>query len=55
MDNQGPNNNNNGNPNGGNGGGNGGKDNRNSQIIMAFILVSLVVLFRYEHGNESGQ
>lgn len=40
MDNQ--NNNNNGNQNGGNGG---GKDNRNSQIIMAFILVSLVVLF----------
>lgn len=45
MDNQGPNNNNNGNPNGGNGGGNGGKDNRNGQVIMAFILVSLVALF----------
>ncbi|MBO5524814.1 MAG: ATP-dependent metallopeptidase FtsH/Yme1/Tma family protein, partial [Roseburia sp.] len=55
MDNQGPNNysngnnnyNNNGNGggNGGNGGGSGGKDNRNGQLIMAFILVSLVVLF----------
>jgi cell division protease FtsH len=61
MDNQGPNNyngynnngsnggnngNNNGNGGGNNGGnGNGGKDNRNGQILMAFILVSLIVLF----------
>lgn len=51
MDNQGPNNNyNNGNNSGGgngggNGGNNGGKDNRNGQIVMAFILISLVVLF----------
>lgn len=56
MDNQGPNNYNNGNNNynnnGGNGGGgngnnggNGGKDNHNGQLIMAFVLVSLIVLF----------
>ena len=51
MDNQGPNNNyNNGNNSGGgngggNGGNNGGKDNRNGQIVMAFILISLVALF----------
>ena len=42
MDNQGPNNNSNGNPNRG---GNGDKNNRNSQMIMAFIMVSLVALF----------
>ena len=34
----------NGGPGGGNGG-NGGKNNRNGQIIMTFILISLVVLF----------
>ena len=53
MDNQGPNNYNNGNNNynnnGGNGGGgngnNGGRDNHNGQLIMAFVLVSLIVLF----------
>lgn len=55
MDNQGPNNyNNNGNNsgggnnkgnNGGNKGGDGGKGNRNGQILMAFILISLVTLF----------
>ena len=54
MDNQGPNNYSNGNNNynngnnGGNGGGNGGdggKNNRNGQFVMAFILVSLVILF----------
>lgn len=56
MDNQGPSNsyNNNGNNNGnnGNGGNNGGgnnggggKGNRNGQIVMAFILVSLIALF----------
>lgn len=56
MDNQGPSNsyNNNGNNNGnnGNGGSNGGgnnggggKGNRNGQIVMAFILVSLIALF----------
>lgn len=56
MDNQGPSNsyNNNGNNNGNNGnggnsgGGNnggGGKGNRNGQIVMAFILVSLIALF----------
>ncbi len=48
MDNQGPNNYGNGNNNNGNGGNNGGgsgKDNRNGQLVMAFILVSLVVLF----------
>ncbi len=58
MDNQGPNNynngnnnynnNNNGNNNGNGGGGNsggGGKDNRNGQLIMAFVLVSLIILF----------
>ena len=42
MENQGPNNNSNGNPNRG---GNGDKNNRNSQMIMAFIMVSLVALF----------
>lgn len=42
MDNQGPNNKpNNGNPNGGNG----GKDNRNGQTLMAFILISLIIVF----------
>lgn len=57
MDNQGPNNYNNGNNNynnnggnnggngGGNNGGNGGRDNHNGQLIMAFVLVSLIVLF----------
>lgn len=50
MDNQGPNNygngnNSNGGGNGGNDGGNNGKDNRNGQLVMAFILVSLIVLF----------
>lgn len=58
MDNQGPNNynngnnnynnNNNGNNNGNGGGGNsggGGKDNRNGQLIMAFVLISLIILF----------
>ena len=56
MDNQGPNNYNNGNNNynnnGGNGGGgngnnggNGGRDNHNGQLIMAFVLVSLIMLF----------
>ena len=56
ADNQGPNNYNNGNNNynnnGGNGGGgngnnggNGGRDNHNGQLIMAFVLVSLIVLF----------
>ncbi len=57
MDNQGPNNynngnnnyNNNGGNNGGqwrwNNGGNGGRDNHNGQLIMAFVLVSLIVLF----------
>lgn len=42
MENQGPNNNSNGNPNRG---GNGDKNNRNGQMIMAFIMVSLVALF----------
>ena len=42
MENQGPNNNRNGNPNRG---GNGDKNNRNGQMIMAFIMVSLVALF----------
>lgn len=49
MDNQGPNNsyNNGGNNSGDNGGngGNGGKGNHNGQLVMAFILVSLIVLF----------
>lgn len=46
MDNQGPNNNyNNGNNNGGGNGGDGGKNNRNGQLVMAFILISLIVLF----------
>ena len=45
MDNQGPNNYNNGNNNYNNNGGNGGKDNHNGQLIMAFVLVSLIVLF----------
>ena len=48
MDNQGPsnyNNNGNGGNGGGNNGGDNGKGNRNGQIVMAFILVSLIVLF----------
>ena len=45
MDNQGPNNYNNGNNNYNNNGGNGGRDNHNGQLIMAFVLVSLIVLF----------
>ena len=45
MDNQGSNNNyNNGNSNGGNNG-DGGKGNHNGQILMAFILISLIALF----------
>ena len=46
MDNQEPNNgyNNNGNNNR-NGGPGGGKDNHNGQLVMAFILISLIVLF----------
>ena len=44
MDNQGSNNNyNNGNSNGGNNG-DGGKGNHNGQILMAFILISLIAL-----------
>ena len=42
MDNQGPNNYNN---NGNNNGGDDGRGNRNGQIIMAFIMVSLIALF----------
>ena len=46
MDNQGPNNGyNNGGNNGGDNGGNGGKGNRNGHLVMAFILISLIVLF----------
>lgn len=56
MDNQGPDNsyNNNGNNSGGNNGGggpsggnngNGGKGGHNGQLVMAFILISLIVLF----------
>ena len=41
MENQGPNNYN----NNGSGGDDGGKGNRNGQIIMAFIMISLVALF----------
>lgn len=46
MDNQEPNNgyNNNGNNNR-NGSSGGGKDNHNGQLVMAFILISLIVLF----------
>ena len=43
MDNQGPNNGYNN--NGSNNGGSGGKDNRNGQLVMAFILISLILLF----------
>ncbi len=43
MDNQGPNNGYNN--NGSNNGNNGGKDNRNGQLVMAFILISLILLF----------
>lgn len=43
MDNQAPNNYNNGNYNGGNNGGK--KDNHNGQMILGFIMVTLVALF----------
>ena len=46
MDNQGPNNGyNNGNNNGGNNNGGGDKGNHNGQLLMAFILISLIALF----------
>ena len=53
MDNQGSNNNyNNGNSNGGNNG-DGGKGNHNGQILMAFILISLIADRKSTRLNSS--